>query len=135
MKAVGNLDGIRGSLATTFRIRTSAIANNNLHTGMTPQPIGEDFRSALIDQVDGAMRLQVYQQRAVPSLTSTQGKVIDTQYTWGGHFLVLNGAQQPQERIGTDGYAGRTGEPRSTFASGLQRKRPQQIVGNDRAAR
>jgi hypothetical protein len=92
MKVVGNLDGVRCSLATAFRIRTGAIANDNLYTGVTPQPIGEDLGSALIDQVDRAMRLQVDQQRAVPSLPSAQGNVINAQYAWGGHPLVLDGA-------------------------------------------
>src|SRR5216683_1622453 len=135
MEAVGDLDGLGCTLTTTLCVCASSIANDNLHTGMTPQPIGEDFGSPLIDQVDRAVRLEVYQERAVPSLTSPQGNIIDTQYTWGGHHLVLDGAQQPQQRIGTDRYASRTGEPRSTFASGLQRKRPEQIVGNDSAAR
>jgi len=42
--------------------------------------------------------------------------------------------QQPQKRIGADRYARRTCQPRATFASGLQGKRPQQIVSKDRAA-
>jgi hypothetical protein len=81
------------------------------------------------------MRFQVDQQRAVPSFTSAQCKVIDTQHAWGGHCLVLDGTQQSQQRIGTDWNTCRTCQPRSTFASGLERKLPQQIVGNDSAAR
>src|SRR6266849_1760154 len=74
------------------------------------------------------------QQRAVPSFTSAQGYVIDTQHAWGGHCPVLDGAQQSQQRIGTDRYAGLTCQPCSTFATSLQSKRLQQIVGNDSAA-
>src|SRR6266851_4964922 len=138
MEAVGDLNGVRCTLTTTLGIRTSTIANDNLDTGMTPQPIGENFGSALIDQVDGAMRFQVDQDRAVASFTSTQRKVIDTQHAWGGHCLVLDGAQQPQQRIGTDWYASGTCQPRSTFTSGLQCERRQQIgggVGPPRIAR
>src|SRR5260370_35007711 len=111
MEAVGDLDGLGCTLTTTLCVCASSIANDNLHTGMTPQPIGEDFGSALIDQVDRAMRLQVDQQRAVPSFTSAQGKVIDTQHTWGGHCLVLDGAQQSKQRIATTRYAGLTDKP------------------------
>src|SRR6266536_791435 len=75
MEAVGDLDGVGGTLTTTLCICASSIANDNLHTGMTPQPIGEDFGSPLIDQVDRAVRLEVYQERAVPSLTSAQGNI------------------------------------------------------------
>jgi len=78
MKSVSNLDGVRCTLTTTLCIRTGTIANDNLDTGMTPQPVGENFGSALIDQVDWVMRFQVDQERAVPSFTSAQGKVIDT---------------------------------------------------------
>jgi hypothetical protein len=54
------------------------------------------------------MRFQVDQERAVPSFTSAQGNVIDTQQAWGGHCLLLDGAQQTQQRIGTDRYVGIT---------------------------
>jgi len=96
MEAVGDLNGVRCTLTTTLCIRTGTIAHDNLDTGMTPQPIGENFGSALIDQVDRAVRFQVDQDRAISSFTSAQGKVIDTQHAWGGHCLVLDGAQQPQ---------------------------------------
>jgi len=51
MEAVGDLNGVRCTLTTTLGIGTSTIANDNLDTGMAPQPIGENFGSALIDQV------------------------------------------------------------------------------------
>src|SRR6266852_3444657 len=135
MEAVGDLDGVGCTLTTTLCIRASSIANDNLHTGMTPQPIGEDVSSPLIDQVDRAMRFQVDQQRAVSSFTSAQCKVIDTQHAWGRHCLVLDGAQQSQQRIGTDWHTCLTCQPCSTFATSLQSKRLQQIVGGDSAAR
>jgi hypothetical protein len=47
--------------------------------------------------------------------------------------LILDGAQQPRQRIGTDRYASLTRQPGSTFASSLQSKRLQQLVGTDRA--
>jgi len=74
------------------------------------------------------------QQRAVSSFTSAQCKVIDTQHAWGRHCLVLDGAQQSQQRIGTDWHTCLTCQPCSTFATSLQSKRLQQIVGVDSAA-
>lgn len=90
------MDSVRCTLTTTLCMRTGTIANDDLETGMTPQPIGENFGSALVDQVDWAMRLQINQERAVSSFTSAQGKLIDTQHTCGGHCLVLDRAQQSQ---------------------------------------
>jgi hypothetical protein len=119
-----------GTLTTTLCIRASSIPNDDPHTRMTPQPIGEELGQSLIDQVDRAMCFQVDQQRAVPSLASAQGNVIKAQHAWGGHCLVLHGAQQSQQRSETNRYARLTCQPRSPFATSLQSK---YVATHDRA--
>jgi len=65
MPAIGDLDGLRGSLARTVRVGTGAIPADDLHSEMIEEPPGERRGLAPQQEVDGTMRLHVHEDRPV----------------------------------------------------------------------
>src|SRR5260370_38170160 len=90
MEAVGDLNGVRCTLTTTLGIRTGTIANDNRDTGMTPQPIGENFGSALIDQVDWAMRFQIDQDSVESKVKIFPRSLSTCVVDWHVEIMVAN---------------------------------------------
>lgn len=59
MKSVRHLDRLRRTPPSSFGVGTGSIANNDLHTGVAPQPIGEDLGGAIVEQVNWLVRFQI----------------------------------------------------------------------------
>ena len=66
--SVSHLNRVGRTLPATFGVRTGSIAHDDLHAWMTAQPVGEDIGVAIVEQVDGSVRFEVYEQRPVPAL-------------------------------------------------------------------
>ena len=130
MKSVGHLDRVRRPLPTTFGIRAGTIADDDLDTRVAAEPVGEDVGSAIIEQVNRAVRFEVEEQGAIAPLLAAQSHVVDTQHSRAAlPMVILEGMQDAQERIRADGHTDLAREPSATFAAGLQRKGREQFRG------
>jgi hypothetical protein len=128
MELIRHQDRFGRALPSAFGIRAGPIADDDLDTGVVAQPIGKDLGSAIVEQVNRPVRLQIEQQRAIATLLRSQREVIDTQNSRTALFtLVGQGVQQAKQRIRADGYANFARQTRATLATGLQRERGQQI--------
>src|SRR6516162_83790 len=70
IETIGDLDGVGCALLSTLSICAGTIANDDLHTGMLAQPIGEHFCGLFVTQVDRSMSFQVHQERAISGNTA-----------------------------------------------------------------
>ncbi len=102
--------------------------------GWCRSQFGEHLGCAIVKHVDGPVRFEIDQDGAVPTLLSTQREIVDAQYPRDVHLAIDHRVQQPQERVGADGYASCARQPCPALAASLQCKGLQQIVGNDSAA-
>jgi len=94
MKSVCHLDRLGRTLPSSFGVGPGSIANDDLHTGVAPQPIGEDLGGAIVEQVNGLVRFQIEQQGAVPPLLLSQREVIDAQNARSALLIVVLQAMQ-----------------------------------------
>src|SRR5262249_19202912 len=129
VETIGDLDRIGCALLSTLSICAGTIANDDLHTKMLAEPIGEHFCGPFVQQVDRSMCFEVDQECAVSGNTaaSAQRYVIDTQHARRSDRRVDHRVQQPQQRIGADRHAGLTRQTSSAFAACLQRECHQQL--------
>jgi hypothetical protein len=135
MEAIRNLDRIWCALPSAFGIRTCSISDDDLYTGVTAKPIGENLGGAVVEQINGPVRFQIEQQRPIPALFLSECAVINTQNprTTLSTF-VGKGVQQVKQRIGTNGYAGFARQAGTALATSLQREGGQQFGCVMRAA-
>jgi hypothetical protein len=61
MKAVGDLDRGGRSLSTTFRVRASAISDDDLDAWVMLKPVGEHVGRAIVEHVDRSVRFEIDQ--------------------------------------------------------------------------
>jgi hypothetical protein len=128
VEAICDLDRLGCPLSSSFGIGTSSIADNDLDTGVAAQPVGEDFGSAIVEQVDRPMRLEVEQQGAIPPLLASKRNVINAKHSRTMRlFGVGERVEQPEERIWADWHARFARQTSATFAASLQGERRQQL--------
>jgi hypothetical protein len=84
------------------------------------RPVGKHVRGAIIDQIDGPVRLEIDQQRAIAAWLPTYGHLIDAQDAGAAAIIrIRERMQNPQERIRADRHADLAREASATFAAGL----------------
>ena len=79
MKAIGNLDCLRCSLAGAVGVGAGTIPDKNLDAGVTPQPDRQGRGLAVGQQVDDAVTFQIAQDRAV-ALAFAPCPIIDAEH-------------------------------------------------------
>src|SRR5438270_6845543 len=130
MKPVCHLNRFGRTSPTTFGVRASTIADDDLDAGVAAEPVGEHLGSAIVEQIDRSVRLKIHQQRAVAALLTAQGNIVNTQHARATlKMVILERMQDPQERIRADGHTDLPREASATFAASLQGKGRQQFGG------
>src|SRR5438105_2842045 len=128
MKAVCHLNGVGRTLPTTFGVRAGTIADDDLDASVAAQPVGQNVGRAIIEQINGSVRLEVKEQRAVAPLLSTECNIVNTEHARATlKMVILERMQDPQERIRADGHTDLPREASATFAASLQGKGRQQF--------
>jgi hypothetical protein len=128
VKAIGHLNSTGRALLATFGVRTGSIAHDDLDARVSAQPIGEDLRIAIIEQIDGFMRLEVHQQGSVSPLFAPQSNVVHAQNAWAtSNIGVSDRVQDPQECVRANRHTGLARETSASFSSGVQCERGEQF--------
>jgi hypothetical protein len=129
METIGDLDCVRRALLTAFRVCARTIANDDLHSWMLAEPIGEHFRGPIVQQVNWSVRFEVNQERAISACTplTAQSQVIDAQHSRRLNRWIAQRVQQSQQRIRAARNASLLRQTSATLATGLQRERGQQL--------
>jgi hypothetical protein len=92
---VGHLDRLRRPLAGSIRERARPIPYEHLHVGMHPQPGHDRLSFMAIQQIDGLVRFEVHQDRAV-AVAPRQREFVDPQHVRDHHWCSRRAAQQAQ---------------------------------------
>jgi hypothetical protein len=119
MKPVGHLQGRGRACAGALGVGFGAVAGNDLHARVRPQPRGQPLGGALVEQVDGPVGLQVDEQRRV-AVAPAQREVVDAQHAGRGTRRDVGLAEQPQQRIGAGRQARRRRQPGPGLATSAQ---------------
>src|SRR5262249_39265268 len=82
MPAVGDLDGIRRTLAYPRGVRISAVPRDHGHLGMRPQPGSNGLRQAILQEIHRAALLEIDHDRAITAPLPV-GPVVDTDHLGG----------------------------------------------------
>jgi hypothetical protein len=149
MKAIRDLNGIRGSLPSALRVGAAAVTSNDLDAGMRLQPVGQCLGPPIGEQVDHAAALEVHQDRAI-LLAFALGPVVHPEHARhdGARRCAL--LQPAQERIAAGAHSQSGGQPRprgstqfvghgfqrlgeAVRAPGVRLKHPGQPLGEDAA--
>ena len=89
---------------------------------------GTALLDAIVQQVDGPMRFQIEQQRAIAALLLSQRDVIDAQNSRTTLFTFVDqGMQEVEQRIRADRYAGLTRQASAALAASLECEGGQQL--------
>jgi hypothetical protein len=90
-------------LLATFCIGSSTIADNDLDSWVAAQPVGEELGSAIIEQVDRPMPLQVEKQGAISPLLASERNVIDAKNSRTTLALSIGECvEQTEQRVRAD---------------------------------
>jgi hypothetical protein len=118
VKAIRNLDRVRRTFRRPARIVRRTIPGNDLDPGVRPQPRRDGVCGALGQHIDRLLPFKIHQDRAIDTALP-EGKIIDAKHarsTLGGSRST---AENPQDRIATEGYAQAGRHPCSRFTAGL----------------
>ena len=94
MPAIGDLDGLGGTLARPVGVGAGAIAAEDLDAGVVLQPGGEGLSGPVGQEIDGDTPLLVHQERAVGAATLA-GSVVHAEHTRRRRFRERQGAHKP----------------------------------------
>ena len=119
MKAIGNLDCLRCSLAGAVGVGAGTIPDKNLDAGVTPQPDRQGRGLAVGQQVDDAVTFQIAQDRAV-ALAFAPGPVVDAENTDFRHWIGNRLTDAAQQRRGADRDCHPTRQARSGITAQCQ---------------
>ena len=109
MKAVRDLGRLGRALPSAFSIGTRAIARDDLHAGMLPEPLRQGFGRALWQQGHGLAALQVHQDRAI-GVPFPQGEVIHPQHPGRGERRGRLLAEHAQQGVAAHHHVPRVAE-------------------------
>ena len=122
--AIGDLEGVRGTLTDAVGIGTGTIAGDNLDAWPLTQPGSDGGGLAVGQGIDHPVRLEVDQDRAVATPTRP-GPVINPEDTRRRHDIGgSTGRCQAQQRV----RARRRGDPDGQTDSGLAAEREAEVV-------
>jgi hypothetical protein len=113
--AVGDLDRLGRTIAGAFRIGAGAVPGDERDAGMRPQPGGKTAAGAIREEIDGVVTLQVDQDRAVREALVDR-PVVDAKHGWHRPRDFGRLAEEPQQRVGTDGHPALGRHPRARLA-------------------
>lgn len=113
--AVRDLLGVRRALPNAFGVHTRPVSRNDLHARMLLKPSGQGRGTAVGEQVDRSVCLQVHQDGAV-GVAFPEGPVVHTQDTWRRKVVWWQVVEQVDQRLAFGGPVKFLGEalPRST---------------------
>jgi hypothetical protein len=94
MKPIYDLDSVGRAPANAIRIEGAPIAANDGHRGMLGQPVRNEVRGALRQEIKDVVILQVHQNGPV-ALPASPGPLIDPQHLWGRGRRHLSPLHQP----------------------------------------
>ena len=80
--AISDLDGLRSAVAGTLGVGAGAIARDDLHSGVIPQPGREGLGLSIRQQVHHLVPLEVDQDRPV-AMTAAPSPIVDAQHARG----------------------------------------------------
>jgi hypothetical protein len=122
MPPVGHLDGTGRSRAGGLGIRAGAIAADNLHAGMGPQPLRHCLRGSVGQQIDNATSFQIAKYRSV-AMAFAPCPIVDAQDSWHrrGATLSVPSAKLAQQRAATDRPSETPRQSRSCLSTRCQR--------------
>src|SRR5215468_10994814 len=133
MPAIGNLNGRRRALPRAVSISASAIAANELHSGILLEPARQRRRFPIRKEINRRAPLKVHQNRAV-TLPFVLRPVIDSEDFWSGGRWQLNLANPLNDRVRADAHPQRDGQARSSLAAHGKTDQPQRLVQAERSA-
>ncbi len=123
--AVGDLDGGRRPVSSSFRIGSGSVANDDLDPGMLLEPLGDCFRRPIRKEIDDAPAFEIADDGAV-ALTAAERPVVDADDA--GRWMA-GGLSRPDEaQQGVTAH--RHGKPHRQARSGLTAEREPEMALN-----
>jgi hypothetical protein len=119
MPPVGDLNGLRRSLAGSIGVGAGPIAHDDLDRWMVLEPRGQGLGRAVGQQVDAAPALEITEDRAV-ALAFAPGPVIDAEDTRRERRIEIGLADAAQQGRRADRHADPGGHVRSWIAAQRQ---------------
>ena len=119
MPPVGDLNGLRRSLAGSIGVGAGPIADDDLDRRMVLEPRGQGLGRAVGQQVDAAPALEITEDRAV-ALAFAPGPVIDAEDTRRERRIEIGLADAAQQGRRADRHADPGGHVRSWIAAQRQ---------------
>jgi hypothetical protein len=119
MPPVGDLNGLRRSLAGSLGVGAGTIADDDLDRRMVLEPRGQGLGRAIGQQVDPAPALEITEDRAVVAALAPS-PVIDPEHTRRERRLEIGLADAAQQGRRTDRHAGPGCQTRSRIAAQRQ---------------
>ena len=114
--AVGHLDGVGRAVPRPFGIGAAAVAGDDLDAGMRPQPGRQAAAGAIGQEIDGAVPLQVDQDRAVGQALVDR-PVVDAEHGRRRQRQPRAPARiKPQQGVGADRHPELGRQPRPGLA-------------------
>ena len=102
--SIGDLDGVRGTLADAVGVGTGTIAGDDLDARPVTQPGGDGSSLAIGQEIDHPVCLEVDQHRAVATPTPP-GPVVNPEDTRRRHDIGgSTGRYQTQQRVRARGH-------------------------------
>ena len=97
---IHDLDGVRSATPNALGIEGTAIPTDHGHGGMLGQPVGDEVRRALGQEVKPLVILEINEDRAI-ALPTPPRPLIDPQHLRGGRRRRRGCLHQPQQGGGT----------------------------------
>jgi hypothetical protein len=97
MEAIGDLYGVRYSLADAIGVGTGAVAADNLDLRLLAQPTRKGGSGAIGQEINRSACLHVDEHGPI-GLTTAAGEVVYTQHPWRRGNWVGRGVHQAEER-------------------------------------
>jgi hypothetical protein len=80
VEAIRYLDCSRRPISAALSVGARSIPDDDLHTGVLPQPVGQRIRRPIAEKIDGGMGFHIHQNRSV-AVSPTEREIVDSKHS------------------------------------------------------